>query len=67
MKRPLTAQERAEIEARYGCRCTIKAVTICKTGAQTPYEETLTTRQKRALAARRRAAVNAGLRSRKNE
>ena len=67
MKRPLSADERAEIEARYECRCTIRAVTICKTGAQTPYEETLTPGQKRALAARRRAAVSAGLRSRKNE
>ena len=39
MKRNLTAEERAEIEARYGCRCTIKAVTVCPSCKSTPWDE----------------------------
>ena len=66
-KRKLTDAERAAISQRYGATCDVRTVTVCKPGAVTPYEETLTPGQKRALAARRLAAVRAGLRSRKNE
>ena len=47
MKKRLTDAERAYIEAMYGARCDLTHVRVCKPGALTPYEQTLTKRQRR--------------------
>ena len=52
----LTEEERAQIEARYGCKCGVREITVCALGAFTPYEHTLTRQQKAMKAAQQRAA-----------
>ena len=54
--RILTEEERAQIEARYGCKCKTRKITVCAVGAFTPYEKTLTAKQRAMKASQQRAA-----------
>ena len=58
MKKRLTDAERAYIEAMYGAKCNLTHVRVCKPGAVTPHEQTLTKRQRRMRESARKAGKN---------
>ena len=52
--RPLSKQERDEIAQRYGAKCDVTRVTVCKPGATSAWEDIMNNMQRRMKAARER-------------
>ena len=52
--RPLSKQERDEIAQRYGVKCDVTRVTVCKAGQHSAWEDIISAAQKRMKQARER-------------
>ena len=52
--RPLSKQEREEIAQRYGVKCDLTRVTVCKPHTYSAWEDIMNAAQKRMKAARER-------------
>ena len=52
--RPLSKQERDEIAQRYGAKCDVTRVTVCKPGQYSAWDDIMSAAQKRMKQARER-------------